>query len=112
MWNLSVKAELRLVLVAVLIGLAVVGCQEKKQAASSHATVVGEVLPGSVSDAMLPVDTVRSQPPLAPKTEPSGAKPDKAHASGKPASGSETAAEPAAEVPADAPPPPPPPAEQ
>ena len=113
MWNLSVKAELRLVLVAVLIGLAVVGCQEKKQAAPSHATAVGEVLPGSVSDAMLPVDTVRSQPPLAPKTEPSGAKPDKAHASGKPASGSsEAAVEPAAEAPADAPPPPPPPAEQ
>ena len=106
------KADLRPILVSALIVLALVGCQEKKQEPPSHATAVGEVLPGSVSDAMLPVDTVRSQPPLAPKTEPSGAKPDKAHASGKPVSGTDTAADPAAEAPADAPPPPPPPAEQ
>jgi hypothetical protein len=30
-------------------------------------TAAGEILPGSASDAMLPYDTVRSQPPLAPK---------------------------------------------
>lgn len=30
------------------------------------AAASGEVMPGSVSDAMLPLDTVRSQPPLAP----------------------------------------------
>ena len=29
----------------------------------------GEILPGSVSDAMLPLDTVTSQAPLAPKAE-------------------------------------------
>ena len=29
----------------------------------------GEILPASVSDAMLPRDTVRSQAPLAPKVE-------------------------------------------
>jgi hypothetical protein len=52
--------------------LALAGCQEKKQAAPSHATAAGEVLPGSASDAMLPIDSVRSQPPLAPKVEPSG----------------------------------------
>jgi len=34
----------------------------------------GEILPGSVSDAMLPLDTVRSQPPLAPRTESAGGK--------------------------------------
>lgn len=106
------KAELRPVLVSALALLALAGCQDKKQAAPSHATAIGEVLPGSVSDAMLPVDTVRSQPPLAPKTEPGSGKPGKAHASDSPASGSEAAAEPAAEAPADAPPPPPPPAEQ
>ena len=101
------KTELRPVLVSALIGLALVGCQEKKQAAPSHATAVGEVLPGSASDAMLPVDTVRSQPPLAPKVEPSGSKPDKALASAKPAPGNAVVAEPTAEPPADAPPVPP-----
>jgi hypothetical protein len=29
----------------------------------------GEILPGSASDAMLPLDTVRSQAPLAPRAE-------------------------------------------
>ena len=29
----------------------------------------GEILPGSASDAMLPLDTVTSQPPLAPKID-------------------------------------------
>lgn len=32
----------------------------------------GEILPASVSDAMLPVDTVRSQAPLAPAAQASG----------------------------------------
>jgi hypothetical protein len=104
-----VKAELRPILFSAVALLALAGCQEKKQAAPSHATAVGEVLDGSVSDAMLPVDTVRSQPPLAPKTEPSAGKGGKAHASDKPASGGETAVEPAADAPADTPPPPPPP---
>ena len=108
------KTELRQVIIvplallgAVTVAGALTGCQEKKQAAPSHATAVGEVLPGSASDAMLPVDTVRSQPPLAPKVEPSGSKSDKAHASAKPAPGNDVVAEPAAEPPADAPPAPP-----
>lgn len=29
----------------------------------------GEILPGSASDAMLPLDTVTSAPPLAPRVE-------------------------------------------
>lgn len=29
----------------------------------------GEILPGSASDAMLPMDTVTSQPPLAPRSD-------------------------------------------
>lgn len=76
------RPELRPVAIVLLAGLALTGCQDKKQV---QGTAGGEVLPGSVSDAMLPIDTVRSQPPLAPKVEPSGAKPDKADAPDKPA---------------------------
>lgn len=43
-------------------------------------TAGGEILPGSTSDAMLPLDTVRSQPPLAPRTE-AASKPGKGKAS-------------------------------
>lgn len=43
-------------------------------------TAEGEILPGSTSDAMLPVDTVRSQAPLAPKVEGSGKSHDKVEA--------------------------------
>ncbi|MGH6787732.1 MAG: hypothetical protein ACREBO_12965 [Novosphingobium sp.] len=50
---------------ALLAGLA--GCQGEKK--DDNRSAEGEILPGSVSDAMLPLDTVRSQPPLAPKSE-------------------------------------------
>jgi len=106
-----VKAEMRLVLVSALGLLALAGCQDKKPDAPSKAMAVGEVLPGSVSDEMLPVDTVRSQPPLAPKSEASAGKGDKTHAADKAATDSPAEAGPAAEAPADAPPPPPPPAQ-
>ncbi|MFM5917029.1 MAG: hypothetical protein ACKOOL_05785 [Novosphingobium sp.] len=45
------------------------GCKgdAKKDAGAGKAQ--GEVLPGSASDAMLPLDTVKSQAPLAPKSE-------------------------------------------
>ena len=78
------RPELRPVMIILLAGLALAGCQEKKQA-TAQGTAGGEVLSGSVSDAMLPIDTVRSQPPLAPKSDPSGAKPDKSDAPDKPA---------------------------
>jgi hypothetical protein len=105
-----VKAELCLAVIGALaLAGALTACQDKKQpAASSHATAVGEVLPGSASDAMLPVDTVRSQPPLAPRVEASEGKPDKAHASDKPAPDSAIEAQPAAEPPAEQSPAPPP----
>ena len=45
--------------------LAVAGCSGEKTA-NDKREAGGEVLEGSISDAMLPVDTVRSQPPLAP----------------------------------------------
>lgn len=54
---------------AMALTLALPACQAEKQPASQRAAG-GEVLPGSASDAMLPVDTLRSQPPLAPR--PSG----------------------------------------
>lgn len=55
------------------LGLATGACKDKKTA-PGEAAPSGDVLPGSASDAMLPYDTVRSQPPLAPQTE-SAAKP-------------------------------------
>lgn len=61
-------SALRLALIlSVPLALAACGSggAEKKQ--KDQRTAAGEILPGSVSDAMLPYDTVRSQPPLAPK---------------------------------------------
>jgi len=51
---------------AVALVLALGACKggEKQQGAGN---AQGQILPGSASDAMLPVDTVRSQAPLAPK---------------------------------------------
>lgn len=104
------KAELpmRMAVLALLVpGLLALGaCSEKKQAAGNGASAFGEVLPGSASDAMLPEDTVRSQPPLAPKSEPSSsAKGGKARSSDKPAAevSDTSSAEPAPEAPAAAP---------
>ena len=56
--------------------LALAGCQAEKKPANAKGTVAGEILPGSASDAMLPYDTVRSQPPLAPQTESASAPDD------------------------------------
>lgn len=51
--------------------LALAACQgEKKPADGGNAQ--GEILPGSASDAMLPLNTLRSQPPLAPQTQAAG----------------------------------------
>ena len=56
---------------AIIVGclmLALAACKgDEKKAVGGNAS--GEVLPGSVSDAMLPLDTVTSQAPLAPKAE-------------------------------------------
>lgn len=46
--------------------LALAACGNDRE--SADAGKMGEVLPGSASDAMLPLDTVRSQPPLDPGT--------------------------------------------
>lgn len=50
------------------LALALGACKgEQKKATGGSAQ--GEVLPGALSDAMLPLDTVKSQAPLAPKSE-------------------------------------------
>jgi hypothetical protein len=75
----------RLAIAVAVLVLASCGSKETDKQAQAG----GEVLPGSASDAMLPLDTVTSQPPLAPKSE-SGPAKDKGGAS-------EAAAEPAAD---------------
>lgn len=58
---------LRLALILALpLALAACGSGSDKKGKDQR-TAAGEILPGSVSDAMLPYDTVRSQPPLAPR---------------------------------------------
>jgi hypothetical protein len=50
-----------LALIVPLLALSACGQDKPKESAAS-----GEILPGSVSDAMLPEDRLTSQPPLAP----------------------------------------------
>jgi hypothetical protein len=54
---------------AILVGAAVLatlgGCHPGQKA--GHGEVSGQILPGSVSDAMLPYDSVKSKAPLAPR---------------------------------------------
>ena len=49
--------------------LALAGCKGEAKKDAGAGTAQGVVLPGSASDAMLPLDTVKSQAPLAPKSE-------------------------------------------
>lgn len=56
----------RLFLIAAL-GLGLAGCGDGQKATGG--TADGEILPGSTSDAMLPLDSVRSQAPLAPRSD-------------------------------------------
>ncbi len=61
-------------LVLTALGLTLASCGGEKSSQGAG-TAGGEILPGSTSDAMLPLDRVRSQAPLAPKAESSpGAK--------------------------------------
>ena len=61
---------------AALLALALAGCGDKG-GKEQGGKAEGQILPASVSDAMIPVDQVRSQAPLAPQTG-SGTKEDKA----------------------------------
>ena len=47
--------------------LALGACGQEKP--DEKARAGGEILPGSASDAMLPLDSLRSQPPAAPPSE-------------------------------------------
>ena len=51
----------------IALPLALAACGDKEP--DAKATAAGEILEGTTSDSMLPLDTVRSQPPLAPRTE-------------------------------------------
>lgn len=42
---------------------------DKSGGGEARAPAASEVLEGSISDAMLPLDSVRSEPPLAPRIE-------------------------------------------
>ena len=84
-----------LLFAAALACLAMAGCGDKKAAEGNKAA--GEVLEGTISDAMIARDAVRSDPPLAPrKTDAPDAKGGKAQA--KPADGTEPAETPTPEA--------------
>lgn len=75
------------------LALALAACkgEPKKE---TGGTAQGEILPGSTSDAMLPLDTVKSQAPLAPKVEGGDkADPKKADQKADPAAGEAAPAE-------------------
>lgn len=91
-----------------LVALALLaGCTEQPKRKAGAGTAEGEILDSSTSDAMLPLDTVRSEAPLAPKAEggdDKGKAADKPAAKGAAAAEAETAEgadEPAAEQPAE-----------
>jgi hypothetical protein len=88
-----------LTLLPLALMLAACGGAKKDEGAG---TAAGEILPGSVSDAMLPLDTVRSQAPLAPKVESTGAA-DATEADAAASDAAPAAEAPAAEAPAAAP---------
>ena len=69
MTNATRRALRTACLPALLLALAGCGNDDRAQMGK---TAQGEILPGSVSDAMLPLDSLRSQPPLAPRSDPSG----------------------------------------
>jgi len=64
-------------LIASVLVLALGACGKEDATEPGAGAAGGEVLEGTISDAMLPLDKVRSQPPLAPKPDASaGAKAD------------------------------------
>ena len=82
-----------------LLAVLLSGCGgDGAKKAEGAGTAQGEVLPGSVSDAMVPLDQVKSQAPLAPKVETSAKVDGKAEASTETAKPeAKSAAEPAQE---------------
>lgn len=87
---------MRIASITALMALAALaGCNQSNKETGAG-TAAGEILPGSTSDAMIPLDSVRSQAPLAPKADGG----DKAKAVATEAA--ETAAEPEAPAAAEA----------
>ena len=70
-------------IVTLVLVLALSGCGGDDGKKAQGGTAQGEVLPGSVSDAMIPVDQVKSQAPLAPKSEGDEKKDEKTTETGK-----------------------------
>ena len=62
---------------AACLALALVACGQDDKARQQGGKAEGQILPASVSDAMVPLDQVRSQAPLAPRSEASGKAEDK-----------------------------------
>ena len=63
-------------LAPLVAALLLAGCNGD-QAPAEEGAASGEILPGSISDAMIPTDTVQSQPPLmAPEPAGAGATPE------------------------------------
>lgn len=60
---------------ALALGACSKGAEQKTVGAGK---AEGDILPGSISDAQLPLDTVKSQSPLAPKVEGEAKPKDKA----------------------------------
>ncbi|MDE2595248.1 MAG: hypothetical protein KGL44_00070 [Sphingomonadales bacterium] len=62
------------VIAVAALPLVLMACNKAEPAkkADDHRAASGEILEGSASDAMLPIDSVRSQPPLAPKSDSNG----------------------------------------
>jgi len=54
----------RILALSLILGLTVTGCN-KKADDSAAAAATGEVLPGSISDAMIDLDTSTASPPMA-----------------------------------------------
>jgi hypothetical protein len=70
---------------ALLIGVfALSGCKGEPKSDAGAGTAQGEVLPGAASDAMLPLDTVKSQAPLAQEGVSGDPRSAKSAKSGKP----------------------------
>ena len=73
MMNLAPRLVAAGVLAGILAGtLALSGCHRGAKS-DDQRTAAGQVMGGSISDAMLPYDTVRSQPQLAAARAASGA---------------------------------------
>lgn len=66
------------------LGLLVVGCNKKADEVAPE-VVTGEIMPGSISDAMINLDTSTATPPMAPVIASPKASDKKPAGDGKPA---------------------------